>query len=126
MKILLRLLILGLCVCSLNASQPERRPNIIFLLADDLGYGDIGPFGQTIIHTPTLDRLAKEGMLGTATRPAAPTSELYNLAADPSEKENVAAVHQDIVAKLEKIMSQEHRPSKEFPFKDTLDKGRGR
>jgi arylsulfatase A-like enzyme len=62
MKTLLRLLILGLCVCSLNAAQHERRPNIIFVLADDLGYGDIGPFGQTIIHTPTLDRLAKEGM----------------------------------------------------------------
>jgi arylsulfatase A-like enzyme len=62
MNTLLRLLILGLCVCSLNAAQPERRPNIIFVLADDLGYGDIGPFGQTIIHTPTLDRLAKEGM----------------------------------------------------------------
>lgn len=37
-------------------------PNIIFLLADDLGYGDIGAYGQTKIRTPTLDRLAREGM----------------------------------------------------------------
>jgi arylsulfatase A-like enzyme len=37
------------------------RPNIIFILADDLGYGDIGPFGQQRIRTPHLDRLAAEG-----------------------------------------------------------------
>ena len=39
-----------------------RPPNIIFILADDLGYGDIGAFGQKIIHTPNLDRLAAGGM----------------------------------------------------------------
>jgi arylsulfatase A len=39
-----------------------QRPNIIFLLADDLGYGDIGAFGQTKIRTPNLDRLAADGM----------------------------------------------------------------
>jgi arylsulfatase A-like enzyme len=39
-----------------------QRPNIIFLLADDLGYGDIGAFGQTKIRTPNLDKLATEGM----------------------------------------------------------------
>lgn len=38
------------------------RPNIVFLLADDLGYGDIGAFGQKKIRTPNLDRLAAEGM----------------------------------------------------------------
>ena len=40
----------------------ERPPNIIFILADDLGYGDIGPFGQKKIRTPHLDRMAAEGM----------------------------------------------------------------
>ena len=40
----------------------ERPLNIIFLIADDLGYGDIGPFGQTKIKTPTLDKLASQGM----------------------------------------------------------------
>lgn len=39
-----------------------RRPNIIFLLADDLGYGDIGAFGQEKIRTPNLDQLARDGM----------------------------------------------------------------
>jgi arylsulfatase A len=38
------------------------RPNIIFLLADDLGYGDIGAFGQQKIRTPNLDQLAKDGV----------------------------------------------------------------
>ncbi len=41
---------------------PEPPPNIIFILADDLGYGEIGSYGQKLIATPHLDRLAAEGM----------------------------------------------------------------
>ena len=44
-----------------GAASP-RKPNIIFILADDLGYGDIGAFGQKLIRTPNLDRMAAEGM----------------------------------------------------------------
>lgn len=58
-----RLLFMFLCMlcCSLDvrASTP---PNIVFILADDLGYGDIGSYGQTKIRTPNLDKLATHGM----------------------------------------------------------------
>jgi arylsulfatase A-like enzyme len=43
-------------------TQTEKPPNIIFILADDLGYGDIGCYGQQQIETPNLDQLANEGM----------------------------------------------------------------
>ncbi len=45
-----------------NASVPSQKPNIILIFMDDLGYGDIGPFGSTKSHTPNLDRMAREGM----------------------------------------------------------------
>ena len=44
------------------ADTPPSRPNIVLIFADDLGYGDIGPFGSTRNRTPHLDRMAHEGM----------------------------------------------------------------
>ena len=38
------------------------RPNIIFVMADDLGYGDLGSYGQKRVMTPRLDQMAREGM----------------------------------------------------------------
>jgi arylsulfatase A len=38
------------------------KPNIIFILADDLGYGDLGCYGQEVIKTPSIDKLASDGM----------------------------------------------------------------
>ena len=43
------------------AAAPDR-PNIVFIIADDLGYGDLGSYGQQKIKTPSLDALAKEGI----------------------------------------------------------------
>ena len=44
---------------------PTEPPNIIFILADDMGYGDLGCYGATKIKTPNIDRLAQEGILFT-------------------------------------------------------------
>jgi len=48
------------------------KPNIIYILADDLGYGEIGVFGQDKIETPNIDALAKEGMIFTQHYTSAP------------------------------------------------------
>ncbi|MCH8047131.1 MAG: sulfatase-like hydrolase/transferase, partial [Planctomycetes bacterium] len=46
---------------AISAEKP-RLPNIVFIMADDLGYGDLGCYGQKQIKTPNIDRLAAEGM----------------------------------------------------------------
>lgn len=45
-----------------GTAAPKRKPNVVFILADDLGYGELGCYGQTKIKTPNLDRLAAEGV----------------------------------------------------------------
>src|SRR6266404_6130106 len=52
------------CFCTASSSRAadSPRPNVIFILADDLGYGDLGCYGQKHIRTPNIDRLAAEGM----------------------------------------------------------------
>jgi arylsulfatase A len=63
MKYLFSLLILAIgASVSLQAQKKDQRPNIIFIFADDLGYGDIGIYGQQKIETPNIDKLARMGV----------------------------------------------------------------
>ena len=63
--VLLAALALNACQKSVDpVPEPAKRPNIVFILADDLGYADVGAFGSEI-PTPNLDRLAKSGMMLT-------------------------------------------------------------
>ncbi len=52
----------GLLACGPGAASVSERPNIVLIVADDLGYGELGSYGQEKIRTPVLDRLAEQGM----------------------------------------------------------------
>ncbi len=65
--------------CSLLApltvhAQEEKKPNIIYIMCDDLGWADVGCYGQHYISTPNLDRMAGEGMLFTQAYAGSPVS----------------------------------------------------
>src|SRR5215210_2991854 len=47
---------------SARSTRSQRRPNVILVVADDLGRGDLGAYGQRFIRTPNLDRMAREGL----------------------------------------------------------------
>lgn len=55
-----------------EVGNTEQKPNIIYILADDLGYGELGVYGQEKIETPNIDALAKTGMLFTQHYSSAP------------------------------------------------------
>jgi len=99
------------------AAGPSK-PNILIILADDLGYGDLSCYGATTVSTPNIDRLAREGMrlpaqgsggitsgkgnyMGKAAPdPTQPPGQLYNLRADPGEAQNLHRDHPEIVARM--------------------------
>lgn len=54
--------VLGLPTHVAAQQAPNRAPNVVFIMVDDLGYGDLGTYGQAYIQTPHLDRMAREGM----------------------------------------------------------------
>ena len=58
--------VLASCTTTQLAAAPGRKPNIVLILADDLGYGDLGVFGNRPIRTPNIDRMAAEGARLTA------------------------------------------------------------
>src|SRR5687768_16709174 len=55
-----------------NKPASHKLPNIIYIYADDMGYGELGCYGQQKIKTPNLDRMAKEGMRFTQHYSGAP------------------------------------------------------
>jgi arylsulfatase A-like enzyme len=70
---------LALTACQLGfagapqpATQPPRRPNFVFFLADDMGWRDAGCYGSTFYETPNIDRLASQGMRFTDAYAACP------------------------------------------------------
>ncbi|RAJ37176.1 sulfatase-like hydrolase/transferase [Pedobacter cryoconitis] len=63
MKKLALLVCLSLTI--VNALKAQEKPNVVFILADDMGYGDLGAYGQQLIQTPNLDKLAENGLLFT-------------------------------------------------------------
>ncbi len=65
------LLVAG-CSATTEPEETIQKPNIVVIFCDDLGYGDIGPFGHPTIHTPYLDKMASEGQKWTNFYAAAP------------------------------------------------------
>ena len=72
---------MGMSVLSGYAANPQKanekvpqRPNVIFLIADDIGYGDLSCYGEKTIHTPNVDKLAKQGVRFTDAHAVAATS----------------------------------------------------
>ena len=57
-----------------SSQQEAQKPNIIYIMCDDLGYNDLACYGQQYINTPNLDRMASEGMRFTQAYAGSPVS----------------------------------------------------
>ncbi|MDQ7947194.1 MAG: sulfatase [Pedobacter sp.] len=68
----MKLLAFVLLLVGVNQLQAQQKPNIVFIMADDLGYGELGCYGNQFNETPNLDRLAKSGLRFTQAYAAAP------------------------------------------------------
>ena len=69
------------CMPALLSAKPSKarkaepsRPNILFIMCDDMGYGDLACYGQPFISTPNIDRMAREGMRFTQAYAGSPVS----------------------------------------------------
>lgn len=52
----------GLSLAALTPLNAQQKPNVVFIVADDLGYGDLSCYGQEKFQTPNIDRLALNGI----------------------------------------------------------------
>lgn len=73
-KLLAVVPVLGAAMMSCGEKPTAQKPNIIFILADDMGYGDAGCYGQKLIETPNIDALAARGVRFTQNYSGAPVS----------------------------------------------------
>lgn len=62
-RLIIFVFLLAGMACSTQTQKEQATPNIVFILVDDLGYGDIGINGQQHIETPNIDQMAKQGMV---------------------------------------------------------------
>lgn len=69
----LRLFILLAALCTALTAADHAQPNIIIIYADDVGYGDLSAYGAEAIDTPSLDKLAANGVRFTAAYASAST-----------------------------------------------------
>lgn len=60
------------CISGSQRQEPKRRPNIVFIFIDDLGYKDLACFGSTYYETPNIDKLASDGIVFTSAYANAP------------------------------------------------------
>jgi len=120
-------LIIGLnipLVAQRGAPPTRRAPNVVLILMDDMGYGDIGSYGVRDARTPNLDRLAREGVrqlfwriVRTEQRQKAARSGrwkylmdgenqlLFDLETDAGERHDLAAQRPDLVLKLRALLA---------------------
>ena len=63
-----------MCAKGNETKGKEQRPNILFIMCDDMGYGDLACYGQPFINTPCLDQMAREGMRFTQAYAGSPVS----------------------------------------------------
>ena len=90
----------------MGRTQPERA----LLYRESTGYG-----GQQMIRVGDW-KLVRQNLISNPKKAVAPTTQLFNLGDDAGEDHDVAATHPDLVAKLRRLMREQHTPSKEFPF----------
>jgi len=98
------------CICHSSFAAQPQRPNIVFILADDLGWGDLACYGHPHIQTPNLGRLAREGVRFTSCYSASPVCSPSRVGLLTGRSPNRAGVY-DWIPDIEqvKIAAQDSR-----------------
>lgn len=109
------LLLAVLCLRCTPSETPSSntRPNVLLINVDDLGYGDVGAYGATMVRTPNMDRLAfsftgqqNSDIVNGKIRDDAPPAQLYNLDTDPYQSRNVYNEYPKVAAELQQLLEE--------------------